>query len=76
MTGEMCPHLDIAHHQMKPTVSAVGYIQPSCWPKGTQGNLQTTQLKLWFSPHKLIGSIAEDTCTNHTEHGEVELLPT
>lgn len=37
------PQLDISSHQMKLLVTGTGYIQFSCWSKGSHQNPQTIQ---------------------------------
>ena len=72
--------LTISCHQMKLPVLTLGYIQLSCWSKGSLGNPQTT-----WAIDKAIGcSLQTDSKTPSlkttpkqlTEHGEVELVPT
>ena len=77
--GETELQLDISCHPMKLPVLGIGYIQLSCWPKGSHGNSQTTQAVV-----RTIGCSSQTdgkapvlkiTPTQLTEHGEVELVP-
>lgn len=79
MTGEAEPQMEISGHQMKHSVSGLGYILFSCWPMGSHGNPQTIQ-----AVAKAIGcclqtdskTLLQKTSAHPIELREVKLVPT
>lgn len=77
ITRETEPQLEVFCHQMKFAVPRLGSIQSSCCPKGSYGNLQTTQAiskDIGGSPHIDSQALLLKTTPAHfIEHGEIEL---
>lgn len=80
MTGEGESHLDFPCPQIKFSMLEMGYVQLSCLPNGSHGNLPTFQ----SMANTVGGSLKTDgkvlllkpTPTQLSEHGDVELVPT
>lgn len=71
--GKMKSQLGISCFQVRLPVAGLGYIQLSCWQKGSHGNSQTTQAvtktKGCFTKTDSGVQLPETTPIQPTEHG-------
>lgn len=77
---EMQSHRVLSCYQTNLPVLGLDHIQLSCWPKGSHGDLQTTQTVAKTpscSPQTdREAPLLKTTATQLIKHGEIQLAPT